>query len=75
MKRLRDKIIRSLLACVADVAIVQTQDLLGLDNTARTNLPSTVGLNWRWRATKEQLAQIDTEYYRKLCWMYNRLPV
>ncbi len=75
LKELPDKIIRSLFACVADVAIVQTQDLLGLDNAARTNLPSTVGLNWRWRATKEQLAGIDTEYYRKLCWMYNRLPV
>ncbi len=71
-KDLADKIIRSLFACVADVAIVQTQDLLGLDNAARTNLPSTVGQNWRWRATKEQLSGIDTAYYRELCRMYNR---
>ena len=25
------------------------QDLLKLDNLARTNFPSTVGCNWRWR--------------------------
>lgn len=72
-KELPEKIIRSLFACTADVAIVQTQDLLGLDNTARTNLPSTVGQNWRWRATEEQLDSIDTAYYRELCRMYNRL--
>ncbi|MDE7299858.1 MAG: 4-alpha-glucanotransferase [Lachnospiraceae bacterium] len=72
-KELQEKIIRSLFACTADVAIVQTQDLLGLDNSARTNLPSTVGQNWRWRVTREQLESIDTAYYRELCRMYNRL--
>lgn len=66
------RIIRSLFACVADVAIVQMQDLLELDNRARTNLPATVGQNWRWRVTKEQLAGVDTAYYKKLCVMYNR---
>ncbi len=73
IKDLPDRIIRSLFACVADVAIVQTQDLLKLDNAARTNLPSTVGKNWRWRATKEQLESIDKAYYKELCRMYNRL--
>lgn len=73
MEDLPDKMIRSLFACVADVAIVQTQDLLKLDNRARTNLPSTVGTNWRFRATWEQLDRIDTAYYHKLCRMYNRL--
>lgn len=72
LEELPERIIRSLFACVADVVIVQTQDLLKLDNKARTNLPSTVGQNWRWRATKEQLAGIDTAYYKKLCVMYNR---
>lgn len=72
MKQLPDQIIRSLFACVADVVIVQTQDLLHLDNRSRTNLPSTVGQNWRWRMTREQYQQIDTAYYKKLCTMYNR---
>ena len=72
-KELPVQIIRSLIACVADVAVLQTQDMLGLDNSARTNLPSTVGKNWRWRAVKEQLEGIDKVYYRELFRMYNRL--
>ncbi len=72
-KELPGQIIRSLIACVADVAVLQTQDMLGLDNSARTNLPSTVGKNWRWRAVKEQLEGIDKVYYRELFRMYNRL--
>ena len=72
IQELPDQVIRSLFACVANIAIVQMQDLLKLDNKARTNLPSTVGQNWRWRMTKEQYKEIDTAYYRNLCAMYNR---
>ncbi|MBQ9118982.1 MAG: 4-alpha-glucanotransferase [Lachnospiraceae bacterium] len=72
LEKLPDQIIRSLFACVANVVIVQMQDLLKLDNRARTNLPSSVGKNWRWRMTKEQYQEIDTAYYKKLCNMYNR---
>lgn len=72
ISELPGKIIRSLFACVANVVILQTQDMLGLDNSARTNLPSTVGQNWRWRMTKEQYSQIDTHYYQNLCFLYNR---
>ncbi len=35
---------------VADVTIVQMQDLLELGSEARMNQPSTVGNNWTWRA-------------------------
>ncbi len=72
IQELPDQIIRSLFASVANIAIVQMQDLLKLDNSARTNLPSTVGQNWRWRMTKEQYRNVDTSYYKKLCAMYNR---
>lgn len=37
---------------VAGITIVQAQDLLGLDNSARMNTPSTTGVNWMWRAKK-----------------------
>ena len=40
----------ALWASVADLVIVQAQDLLGLGNEARMNEPATVGRNWRWRA-------------------------
>ena len=41
---------RALWGSVADLTIVQAQDLLGLGSKARMNTPSTVGNNWRWRA-------------------------
>ena len=41
---------RALWASVADLTVVQAQDLLGLGGEARMNEPSTVGKNWRWRA-------------------------
>lgn len=40
----------------AKSCIVPIQDWLGLDNTCRINKPSTVGTNWRWRVTEEQLS-------------------
>lgn len=41
---------RSVWSSVADLSVVQAQDLLGLGNEARINVPSTVGTNWLWRA-------------------------
>ena len=41
---------RAAWASVADLAIVQAQDLLGLGHEARMNTPSTLGGNWCWRA-------------------------
>ena len=48
-------------------------NMLGLDNAARINKPSTVGQNWRWRLKKTQLTkklqkeicQMTTRYGRK----------
>ncbi|MBP3655462.1 MAG: 4-alpha-glucanotransferase [Clostridia bacterium] len=39
----------------ARLCIVPLQDYLGLDNSCRTNKPSTIGTNWRWRVTEDQL--------------------
>ena len=41
--------VRSVIASSADTAIVPMQDVLGLDNSARMNLPGTIGGNWLWR--------------------------
>lgn len=40
----------------AKTCIIPIQDYLGLDNSCRINKPSTVGTNWRWRVTWEQLS-------------------
>jgi 4-alpha-glucanotransferase len=42
-------LIRAAWASVADVAIVPLQDVLGLDNEARMNLPASTDGNWKWR--------------------------
>jgi len=38
------------MASVADLAVVQMQDYLGLGEEARMNFPGTFGNNWTWRA-------------------------
>ena len=49
-----DALIRAAYASIADVAIIQMQDLMKLGNEARMNAPSTVGRNWRWRIGKDE---------------------
>ncbi len=65
-------LLRTAYASVADVAIFQMQDILGLDNHARMNTPSTLGGNWQWRLMSEQLDQMPTEMLRKLTALYSR---
>jgi len=43
-------LMRGAWASVADLAVVQAQDLLGLGSEGRMNIPSTLGGNWVWRA-------------------------
>ena len=42
---------------VANTCIIPMQDYLGLDNKARTNQPSTLGKNWKWRLKEGQFSQ------------------
>ena len=42
---------------VAKYCIIPMQDYLGLNNKYRMNKPSTIGTNWRWRVTEEQLSK------------------
>ena len=41
---------RGVWSSVAELAVVQAQDLLGIGSEGRMNTPSSVGKNWRWRA-------------------------
>ena len=41
------------LESAADVAIVPLQDVLGLGDEARMNVPGIAGGNWSWRADAE----------------------
>jgi 4-alpha-glucanotransferase len=46
-----DALIRLAWSSVANLAIAPAQDVLGLDGTARMNLPGQPRGNWRWRLT------------------------
>jgi 4-alpha-glucanotransferase len=65
--------IRSVLACVANLAIVPMQDYLGLGSTARMNTPSTTGgNNWRWRMQSDALDGGLAQKIARLTKIYGR---
>jgi len=64
--------IRTVLASVADVAIVPLQDVLGLGSAARMNLPGTVRGNWKWRYRREMLNSESSERLRSMVNLYAR---
>ena len=61
----------ALWATVADTAIVQAQDLLGLGSEGRMNTPSTVG-NWTWRAWPGAFSWELADRIREKMWLYKR---
>jgi 4-alpha-glucanotransferase len=58
---------------VADLAIVPMQDIIGLGSEARINTPSTLGDNWKWRATAEQITPALAKRLYTYTEMYGRL--
>jgi 4-alpha-glucanotransferase len=58
---------------VADMAIVPMQDLIGLGSEARINTPSTLGDNWKWRATEAQITPALAKRLYQYVEMYGRI--
>ena len=54
------EIMRSLLASHASLVIFPVQDILGFGADTRFNTPGVAAGNWRFRVTKEQLDQVNT---------------
>lgn len=67
-----DAIIRLAYSSIANIVIMQMQDLLKLGNEARMNLPSSTGRNWRWRYTKDGLSEERRAWLRTLATIYRR---
>ena len=57
-------LMRAAWASVADMAIIPMMDLLELGSEARLNTPSSFGMNWKWRATEDQ---ITNDLAKKIC--------
>lgn len=73
-KGLPSAIIRALYASIADVVVVQMQDLLELDNKARMNHPSTIGCNWKWRLKKSHYSEINEDKLAEIAALFARAP-
>lgn len=68
-----DAMLRLALSSVADLAIVNMQDILGLDGTCRMNTPSTIQGNWTWKLTKKNMAEFPVDKLRDMTRRYGRL--
>ena len=53
--KLRETMMNAALQSKAFVCILTMQDLIGLGIGTRMNTPASVGLNWKWRATENQI--------------------
>lgn len=71
-KEVQWEFIRAALASVADTAIIPLQDYLGLGSEARINQPSTLGMNWKWRVSKELLTDELAEEIGRMTKLYGR---
>lgn len=59
-------LIRAAWASVADLAIAPLQDVLGLGEDARMNVPGTATGNWRWRFTSKVMTSDVAERLKNL---------
>ena len=73
IKREISALIREAYASVSDICIIQMQDLLCLDNSARMNIPSTIGGgNWAWRLSGGECTPRLAKRLKKLAKTYYR---
>ncbi len=70
--RARERVVRTVIASSAGLAIIPIQDILGYGADTRMNTPGVAEGNWRFRVTREQLAGIDTSAYRRANELYAR---
>jgi 4-alpha-glucanotransferase len=59
---------------VADTVLIPMQDLLGLGEEARMNMPARASGNWAWRVTDEQLSAKTASWLRSISEASTRLP-
>lgn len=65
--------IRAAMASVSDTCVIPMQDYLGLGAEARINIPSTLGINWKWRMRDGAFTDELAERIREMTKLYGRL--
>jgi 4-alpha-glucanotransferase len=64
--------VRAVWASVANTAIAPMQDLLGLGNSARMNLPASTSNNWSWQCKSGDFSDEIAERLKDLTEIYGR---
>ena len=68
-------VMRGAWGSVADLAVMQMQDLLSIGAEGRINVPSTLGGNWQWRMLPGQADENLAQRLLQSTRLYNRAPV
>lgn len=66
------ELIRLAMSSIANTVIFPMQDILGLGEEAKMNLPATSDGNWRWRLMPGQITPSVTERLREMTEIYGR---
>ena len=68
---LKEGFLAAALSSTCNLSIIPMQDILGLDYTARMNIPSTVHGNWEWRCLDSELSGVS-DFLLKNTRLYGR---
>jgi len=71
-KEIHWDMIKTALSSKANTVIIPLQDILGLDSSARMNVPGTVSGNWRWRFDWTMLTKEKMHRMKNLTTKFNR---
>lgn len=66
------KMIRTAMSVASDIVIIQMQDYLELGGEGRMNVPSVLGGNWQWRASKKDFKKQLAVKIAKITRLYGR---
>lgn len=70
---LRKEMMICAMASPANTCILCMQDLIGLGKEARMNTPSTVGTNWKWRASADMMTPGIKEFLSYYSELFGRI--
>ncbi|MCM1123017.1 MAG: 4-alpha-glucanotransferase [Eubacterium sp.] len=73
-KEIQWEFIRAAMASVSETCVIPIQDYLGLGAEARINIPSTLGINWKWRMLPGQFTEELAGRILEMTKLYGRLP-
>ena len=69
---IHEDMIRAAFASPSHLAVIAMQDLLGLGNSARMNIPGVAEGNWRYRLKDKELTKTHQEWLACLTTVYDR---